>query len=392
MKNLIYLFSIIFIFLVISCKKEKQISKYEQLHCINCSEGPSNDHPAYDSISFIKLETNSNCLITDYKQLEMTDSLIFLSDLNHSLYLFDIEGKFISQIGRKGDGPDEYINLSTFYVDNKNGKVVIIDDAKGLFISYDFTGKFLSSTPISLESIRRSSQALLSDNNNLLLYNMMNMNMEDNMAYSVIDLNTGHLKGKYFTYNPIKLNHYLYSFSNHPMGKYEDEIHFIMPLSDTIYSYSKSDFSTKYVFETSKKLIKREQITPNTSNYDSDIFKLGKEGYFTGFTALFETKNKIFLEYKDQGIALGYYLFDKQTKEGNQYLYNYDNTLIKTVPFFRIVYALPNDQLIGIANPDYLLGLKDKLDVNNSSVRQLKEVLDKTKDDDNPILFIYHFK
>jgi len=392
MKNLIYLSSILFIFLEISCKNEKQVFNCEQLHCLNCLEGPSNDQPAYDSISFIKLETNPNCLITDLRQLEMNDSLIFLLDLSNCLYVFNKEGNFISKIGRKGDGPDEYINLSTFYVDNENNKIVIVDDAKGSFITYDFTGKFLSSIHVPIENIRRSRQALLSDNNNLLLYNMMNMSMEDNMAYSIINLNTGHLKGKYYTYNPIKLNNYLYSFSNHPMVKFEDEIHFIMPLSDTIYCYSKSMFSTKYIVETSQRLIKKEQIAPNTSSYSSEIFRLGKEGYFTGFTAIFETKNKILLEYNEQGMILGYFLFDKQKKEGFRYLYNYDDKLIKKVPFFRIVYSLPNDQFIGIANPDYLLGLKDKLDVSNPTVRRFKEMFDKTKEDDNPILFIYGFK
>ena len=373
----------------ISCsKKENQISNYELLHCLNCPKGTISEQPNYDSLQILKLETNKDCLITEFRQLEMNDSMIFLLDLNESLYAFNKNGKFISRIGEKGNGPGEYNRINTFFIDNKNGNIIIVDEVKSALITYDFTGKFISTVHLPMENIRNSSRALLLDNGYLMLNNMINP--EDNMAYSIVDLHSGRLKGKYFPYDPIRLNNSFYTFSNHPMVKFEDEIHFIMPLSDTIYNYSKSSFSTKYIVEGLQKVASKEQIKQPLSSYSSEIFRLGQDGYFTGFTALFETQNKILLEYKEQGIILGFFLFDKQTKEGNQYLYTVAE-FIKEVPFFRIVYSLPDDQFVGIANPVELLRIKNSLDVNNLYVKQLKEVIENTNEDDNPILFIYKF-
>ena len=389
MKKIIF-FSVSLFVVLTSCKNEKQeqTSDIEQLRCLNCPKGTlDNDKSEYKSISFIKLETNKDCLITELKQMEMNDSLIFFLDYNQHLFIFNREGKFISQIGSKGNGPSEYVTLSTFFVDNKNGHVVIIDDVKSTFLTFDFKGKFLSSIRMPLENIRRAWQALMSDKNNLLLFNMMNM--EDNMAYSVVSPNKGELKGKYFSYDPIKLNNYLYPFSNHPMVKAGDEIHFILPISDTIYSYSNSTFSTKYKIEVNQKMAKKEQIGYNTFNYSSELAKLSRDGYFPGFNAIFETDSKIFLDYASEGL-MGYFLFDKQTGEGYKYEYSYYPPL-KNLPFIRIVYSLPDDKLIGISHPDGLSAIIEDLVIENPSpsVRQLMELLENTSNDENPVLIVY---
>lgn len=43
----------------------------------------------------------------------MNDSIIFVSEFG-KLYTFTREGKFVSQISRKGEGPEEYIVLACF--------------------------------------------------------------------------------------------------------------------------------------------------------------------------------------------------------------------------------------------------------------------------------------
>lgn len=69
----------------------------------------------------------------------MNDSIIFVSEFG-KLYTFTREGKFVSQISRKGEGPEEYIVLSSFYIDNKKQQVTIIDNYKNVLINYDFMG------------------------------------------------------------------------------------------------------------------------------------------------------------------------------------------------------------------------------------------------------------
>ncbi len=45
----------------------------------------------------------------------MNDSIIFVSEFG-KLYTFTREGKFVSQISRKGEGPEEYIVLKARFI------------------------------------------------------------------------------------------------------------------------------------------------------------------------------------------------------------------------------------------------------------------------------------
>ncbi len=349
------------------------------LKCLNCSKEPSEDIPLYTDLQIVKLETNSSCFISDIKQIEMTDSLIFILDLDSHLYIFSKEGKFIRQVSTKGEAPNEYIVLNTFFIDKERELVVLLDDYKRSLITYDFEGQYLYSESVAEGTIRNSNQALLADDNRLLLYNMMDN--KDNMAYSLIDLESYDLIGKYFSYAPISLNNYFYSFSSHPMTKSDEGVDFILPLCDTIFNYTSSSFTPKYIVETPREMASKTQIKRNTSSYSSDVYHLAENGYFTGFKSIHETNSKILLTYEHEGLALGYFLFDKSSHEGYCYLYTNDEN-VEMMPFLYTIYAYDN-YFVGVEKPEALSYLR------NVKNEQFQNILKEMKEDDNPCLFIY---
>lgn len=359
-----------------------------ELHCLNCSKGsePIDAHFPYNDVKMIKLETTSDCLITHILEIVMTDSLIFIRDQRDALFLFNIEGNFICQIGQKGQGPTEYITIDAFFINNN--RVGIVDHYKERFLFYNFEGKFISSTESKFDHLDRSNQALLTNNNQLLIHNDINFK-DDNTAYRIIDMNTNQVIGNYYTYNPIKLDSYRHYFSNNAMAKSNDEIHFIMPLCDTIFSYADSTFSVKYIVKTYDNIATKQQIEYNTKDLNADMRALLRQGYFTGFKTIFETDNFIFLGFSV--IIEGFFIFDKNSKEGYQYLYSYDD-IMNEIPFFTIIGSQSNDKFIGFEIPETLLMLTENAKWDNIYLMQLKEILDNSKEDDNPILFIYELK
>ena len=60
-----------------------------------------------DDISYIKLETNSDCLIGSIHQILCTKDYIFIMDVfvANAVYCFDKQGNFVRQIGKKGQVP-----------------------------------------------------------------------------------------------------------------------------------------------------------------------------------------------------------------------------------------------------------------------------------------------
>jgi hypothetical protein len=335
-------------------------------------------------MKMVKLETNENCLITEIRLLEIKDSMIFVLDIRGPLYVFNMEGQFLMQVGKMGYGPDEYMVLNTFYLDDTG--IVIIDDYKCALIKYDFKGQYVSSEKLPMEFIRRSGQAVKMDNTLLLYHGISGLHGDDNMAYSVINLKTNKLEGKQFSYAPIKLNNYAYYYSNHPTSKSEEGINLILPLCDTIYSYNGHSFIPKYIVETPSKMATKNQVTENTEDFTSDMIRLGQDGFFIGFWGIFETIDYMLLECRLHGLAGGYFLCDKRTRQGHYYYYSPHSD--ERVPFFRIKYAC-KDTFVGYARADQLLQFE--WNIPGEDGQKFKDMVSSLREDDNPVLFFYKF-
>lgn len=101
--------------IVVSCNPEKKTSS-ETVRNLNPSEEPLQETPIYKHVEIIKLETSPVSLISNVNRIEMNDSIIFVSEFG-KLYTFTREGKFVSQISRKGEGPGRIYCLNLrFYI------------------------------------------------------------------------------------------------------------------------------------------------------------------------------------------------------------------------------------------------------------------------------------
>lgn len=367
--------------IVLSCKHtEKDSSKI--VHYLNSADEPLQEFPPYSNVEIIKLETSPSCLLTNIKRIEMNDSLIFISEYDN-LYIFTRKGDFVTKVGAKGEGPNEYIVLSTFYVDNDKRQITIIDEFKNVLLNYDFTGEYISTVSMPQKTFEACFYAMLAVNNKVLSYNMMSMN--DTKACTLFDLKTK-TSERYFSYQPITVGNYLYSFSWHPMAKIGNDIDFIMPLCDTIFTYlaETSSFQPKYVIETPQKMASKNQIREKTPDYIEDMCKLAEQGFFTGFTGIFETDKAVLLEYRTQGVVVGYFLFDKKSRTGNYY-WGMSGSEKDALPFFPIIYSYKNE-FVGYADAGFLLTLKNIKD------KKILECFKDLKEDDNPCLIMYKFE
>jgi len=388
---MMYLCSVVLTGIFTACtdttKTRNNNGDVDVLRCLNCFPKPKPKYdPPYNNLEMIKLETTRDCLIDGLIKLEMNDSLIFYLDRRENLFIFNREGLFVTQVGQKGQGPQDYIRLNSFFI--HHNQIVLIDEIKGLLLYYDFHGKFISSTSIPPNYLRNIMNVQLIDESHLLICYMISGRPEENTSYSILDMNTKTVKWLDFTYNPIKLDNYHHSFSLHQMAKVKDEIHFIMPLCDTIFSYSDSSVSAKYITKTHDKIAKKEQIEYNTKAFHRELLRLEQQGYFVGFNAIFETENLIILDY--DSMIPQYYMFDKNTNEGNFHHYTTDEEITE-VPFFRIIQSLPNDRFIAVENVDYLLRLMEDTKGSNKDLIQFKTIVENSEEDDNPIIFIYGF-
>lgn len=366
---------------IVSCKPLESKPNEIVLN-LNPSSKPLESSPSYARAKIIRLETSSSCLLSGIKRIRMTDSFIFVLDFNN-LYAFTRQGKFVTQIGEQGEGPEEYLVLSSFYVDDNKKQVTIIDDFKNKLLNYDFTGKFISAVSVPLKSFQSCCNVQLTSDNKLLCFHMMDMH--DTKAYSLFDLNKNKVMGQYFSYQPITVDNYMYAFSWFPMASSANEIDMIMPICDTIFTYSASSasFYPKYIIETPQKMAPKHRIGRKTAAYDRELSKLSREGYFTGFTGIFETDTRVLLECNFHPM-LGYFLFDKASKTGNYYISTWKKDT-DTLPFSTPCYSYKN-MFVSYMSAETLLSFKNIQD------KEFLESIKGLQEDDNPCLILYEFE
>jgi hypothetical protein len=97
-----------------------------------------------EDIDFIPLETTDECIIGKNPYLFFSNAyIVVLDSQQEEILLFDRKnGKFIRKIGRKGQGPGEYTNLSPMFV--LSGDNLFLWDNNMSMLCYDLkTGKCL---------------------------------------------------------------------------------------------------------------------------------------------------------------------------------------------------------------------------------------------------------
>ena len=109
------------------------VEKYQLVYC--------SDY--FSSIELIPLETREGCLLSEHSNppIILKDSFIFIGR-DDALFAFSTSGKFLHQIGRKGQGPGEYMWASRFFL-NTDKSVIYIEDQK--ILEYDYNGNHINS-------------------------------------------------------------------------------------------------------------------------------------------------------------------------------------------------------------------------------------------------------
>ena len=101
-------------------------------------------------VQFIALETNADCFMDqDISKIELFGSHIYISDYYY-IYKFDLNGKFLTRIGKQGRGPGEYNSqgFQTFLIDKQYQQLIIFDLVSQRMIVYDLDGNFINSKSV----------------------------------------------------------------------------------------------------------------------------------------------------------------------------------------------------------------------------------------------------
>lgn len=103
----------------------------------------------YSELKYIRLETSQESLISQvYKIIPFADRLLVVDRELGKILVFGSDGKFISIIGNKGAGPEEYVGISDVSIDPSGKRIFVLDDSQRQVQVYGTDGSYHERIPV----------------------------------------------------------------------------------------------------------------------------------------------------------------------------------------------------------------------------------------------------
>jgi hypothetical protein len=381
MKKYLFLLSILFSFFacnkgkkqidIITVDVNKQYPEKEAIPIQNIAD-----------VKYIPLETNNAFLCGENGGVMYMDNdfILFNNGSNGDVLVFNGSGTSINKFNRKGQGPEEYIELINTVFD-KEKKEIYVHDYSDRILIYDLSGQFKRKLSLLFENKgnKRYNEIFNYDKEHLLYY----IEIQEDMplaCFMLISKQTGNvIKENAIRFNELQHIHWENNgiedfFSSLKVAfKQEDYFCLNMLTNDTLYKLT-SDFAIEPIIARSPSFQKMAStwgiIDAETPNYRfMTLAKDGKSNFST--TSLF---------------------FDKRTGEiSKQNFYNADDLSRNKITFgenAKGIRTIDNNQYC-LSIPAYLL---TEMYENGKLTGKLKEIASNIGEDDNPLLMVVKFK
>ena len=135
MKN--FLVGILLIGCLSACSKEAELKDRvffsERRESVRMSE-------IISDYSLVKLETKEKNLIQDASMIRIWNDRIYILDCfgqHKTVWVYDMNGRYVGELGTFGQGPGEYIMPNNLLVDEQNNRILVKDIARNRLLYYD---------------------------------------------------------------------------------------------------------------------------------------------------------------------------------------------------------------------------------------------------------------
>jgi hypothetical protein len=312
-----------------------------------------------ESIQYIPLEDNAESIFASIDKLVIENNRIYILDISgtKSLFVFDMEGKFLHKIGTQGEGPGEYTNYINF--DVFDNEVYVYDNAKRQMLIYDENGNYKRYEKSSFSFF---DFQLLFPKKYLLSLDIHEKN-NDNKRILITD----DLKKK-------KITHFTHSkdFKNDKLNvrvfhSFQGKTAYMLPVSDTLFILNEQgNVENGYFFDFGDQKLPDEL----KSSYGETVKQRQYHDYIYIYNAPIKIKQYIFT---DLFIGNQKYIaaFDIENNKSSYELITPENYTIENINF--PLYAM-NDSIL-VSYIDYSLYdlMKDKISFPPQIVEHLSK-------------------
>ena len=372
-KYIFYCFFICCILVIFSCQSSEQDPSIPIIEADVTLNAELKLSEYFDNFRLIKLPTDT--IIGEIERIKSDNNRIYISD-GKSLFIFSYDGELLSCFKKRGIGPGEYSGITDFMVDGET--ITILDRNQQRLLTYDLYGKNIKT--LNLGHYAQAISPMV--NNSFFLYCSFDVN------YKLRRVRNGHEDSTYLAVDKSHAQN-LYIFSHHNFYQYQKSIYFFQPINDIIYeSVEGGSMKPSYYVDFKGKNI--------PDSYLKDQYKDVKE-FFDGLYRTSYAYGVYSFAVYDRFMVFGSFyqknkkltVFDRKSKISNTYATVKDDIYFNglTIPVSEFIYHADKHIIVPL-NAFSVYEWMKKYVVSD----RFKELVNVTKEEDNPILLIFNFK
>ena len=331
----------------------------------------------FENFRMLKLPTD--VVMGELHRIRYENNKIYISD-RQTLFIFSDDGNLLHYFQRIGRGPGEYNRITDFIVDGAN--IIILDRTFQNLLTYDLSG-----TCISTRKLGYWAQAISPVvDNSYFLYcgNEYGPNERHKLRRIKNEKDD-------FLYLPIDENHskYLHINSNHYFYQHQEIIYFFETFNDIVYeSIGGEDIKPSFYIDFKGKNIPSAFFEKEYANIVAFFMEFQKTSYAYGvinfavydrflmFSSFYQTNMKLTV-------------FDKKDKISKTFASVIDDIYFNglTIPVSEFNYHALKRIIVPLDAFDVTEWRKE-----HQPAMQFKDMVNATKEEDNPLLLIFDFK
>jgi hypothetical protein len=191
---------------------------------------------------FVPLGTNREFLITQIDKIFLTNNEIIVTDLGHSIFVFDRKGNCKYKVQAKGKGPGEYSGMSDALFDEKKKQLEVLDNSDKKILYYSLTGEFLYEKQIP--DYYKLAGNRFYKNKGIYYFDRVQGKREDGMRIASYDEKRMNFILSFLPI-PKQMVNFRYVY-HHAIDTYKNTVYYLPDMDDKIYKFSSDSITPVY--------------------------------------------------------------------------------------------------------------------------------------------------
>ena len=329
----------------------------------------------FSNIELIPLETNDDVLIGYCEEVICYQNKYYLFDRKqYRVYVFDETGKFIFQINKRGQGPGEYTDLFSIFINPFTGNI----DLTGLgnIYSYDMSGNHVK-TSLRPENASGYFYNFIALNENLYVGFLLKSWTPDTYKINYYDVKENKIIHKEYENDELLNTKIFVSLSSHtPFYDYNEKWYFYRFVDNVTYEVGVDSLTKAYTWDFGKYNFDAKKL--NTMDITSLPYIIDLQGQNNRYLmAYIHSRIKSPAEYVNL-------IHDKSTNECK-----YIEHFSESVNF--LPRKVTNEYVLSWCEHGALEKYISEGILDENNRKKFQNLLD-AKDEMNPVIIKYYFK